>query len=69
MRAESRVTTQMPSAETARLLKQPLTRPVLCVECLDVDMAGLPIKYGETVFSGDRVQLVINAGNEPGALA
>ncbi|WP_341921450.1 phosphonate metabolism transcriptional regulator PhnF [Polaromonas sp. YR568] len=69
VRAESRVTTQMPSAETARLLKQPLTRPVLCVECLDVDMAGLPIKYGETVFSGDRVQLVVNAGNEPGALA
>ena len=69
VRAESRVTTQMPSAETARLLKQPLTRPVLCVECLDVDMAGLPIKYGETVFSGDRVQLVINAGNETEALA
>lgn len=66
VRAESRVTTQMPSAETARLLKQPLTRPVLCVECLDVDMAGRPIKYGETVFSGDRVQLVINAGNETG---
>ena len=66
VRAESRVTTQMPSVETARLLKQPLTRPVLCVECLDVDMAGRPIKYGETVFSGDRVQLVINAGNETG---
>lgn len=69
VRAESRVTTQMPSAETARLLKQPLTRPVLCVECLDVDMAGRPIKYGETVFSGDRVQLVVNAGNETGAVA
>ncbi len=66
VRAESRITTQMPSAETARLLKQPLTRPVLCVECLDVDMAGLPIKYGETVFSGDRVQLVVNAGHETG---
>lgn len=69
VRAESRITTQMPSAETARLLKQPLTRPVLCVECLDVDMAGRPIKYGETVFSGDRVQLVVNAGNETGAVA
>lgn len=67
VRAESRVTTQMPNAETARLLQQPLTRPVLCVECLDVDMAGRPIKYGETVFSGDRVQLVVNAGNETGA--
>jgi len=29
-------------------------------------MAGRPIKYGETVFSGDRVQLVVNAGNETG---
>ncbi len=63
VRAESRVTTQMPSEETARLLKQPTTRPVLCVECLDVDMDGQAIKYGETVFCGDRVQLVVSAGS------
>jgi len=62
LRAESRITTQMPSDEAARLLKQPATRPVLCVECLDVDMEGRPIKYGETVFCGDRVQLVVTAG-------
>ncbi|MEO5660367.1 MAG: phosphonate metabolism transcriptional regulator PhnF [Polaromonas sp.] len=66
VRAESRVTTQMPSDETARLLRQPLSRPVLCVECLDVDMAGRPIKYGETVFCGDRVQLVVNPGRDAG---
>lgn len=59
VRAESRITTQMPSAETARLLGQPVTRPVLCVECVDVDMAGQAIKYGETVFCGDQVQLVV----------
>lgn len=64
VRAESRVTTQMPSAETARLLRQPVTRPVLCVECLDVDMAGQAIKYGETVFCGDRIQLVVSAGGD-----
>lgn len=63
VRAQSRITTQMPNEETARLLKQPITRPLLCVECLDVDMEGLPIKYGETVFCGDRVQLVVNAGD------
>ena len=68
-RAESRVTTQMPSDETARLLRQPVTRPVLCVECLDVDMSGQvrsgqAIKYGETVFCGDRIQLVVNAGGD-----
>ena len=62
VRAESRVTTQMPSEETARLLKQAATRPLLCVESLDLDMDGLPIKYGETVFCGDRVQLVVSTG-------
>jgi GntR family phosphonate transport system transcriptional regulator len=66
VRAESRITTQMPSDETARLLRQPATRPVLCVECLDVDMAGRAIKYGETVFCGDRVQLVVGAGHDTG---
>ena len=67
VRAESRITTQMPSDETARLLRQPATRPVLCVECLDVDMSGQPIKYGETVFCGDRIQLVVNASHDAGA--
>ena len=62
IRVESRITTQMPSSETARLLKQLPTRPLLCVECLDEDMQGQPIKYGETVFCGDRVQLVVSAG-------
>jgi GntR family phosphonate transport system transcriptional regulator len=64
IRASSRITTQMPLDETARLLKQPVTRPVLCVECLDVDMDGQPIKYGETVFCGDRIQLVVTTGEE-----
>ena len=64
VREQSRITTQMPSDETARLLKQPMTRPLLCVESLDVDMDGTPIKYGETVFCGDRVQLVVNAGDD-----
>jgi GntR family phosphonate transport system transcriptional regulator len=59
VRAESRITTQMPTEETARLLKQPVNRPLLCVESLDVDLEGRPIKYGETVFCGDRVQLCV----------
>ena len=63
VREQSRITTQMPSDETARLLKQTTARPLLCVECLDVDMEGTPIKYGETVFCGDRVQLVVNTGD------
>ncbi len=63
VRAHSRVTTQMPSAETAHLLKQLQSRPLLCVESVDVDMDGTPIKYGEVVFSGDRVQLVVDAAD------
>ncbi len=65
VRAHSRITTQMPNEVTARLLKQPLTRPLLCVESLDVDMTGCPIKYGETVFCGDRVQLLVDGGKLP----
>lgn len=64
VRQHSRITTQMPSEESARLLKQTTTRPLLCVECLDVDMEGCPIKYGETVFCGDRVQLVVNSAED-----
>ena len=59
VRAESRITTQMPNEETARLLRQPMTRPLLCVESIDVDLLGVPVKYGETLFCGDRVQLVV----------
>ncbi|HSV35157.1 MAG TPA: phosphonate metabolism transcriptional regulator PhnF [Ramlibacter sp.] len=62
-RAESRISTQLPSVETARLLKQPAARPLLCVESVDVDTEGRPIKYGDTVFCGDRVQLVVSMGD------
>ncbi|MDE2607826.1 MAG: phosphonate metabolism transcriptional regulator PhnF [Burkholderiales bacterium] len=57
LRAESRVTSQMPGEETARLLRQPPSRPLLCVASIDIDPAGERIKYGETLFCGDRVQL------------
>ena len=63
VRAESRITTQMPSDETAKLLKQPATRPLLCVESLDVDLQGRPVKFGETVFCGDLVQLLVTMGD------
>ena len=64
VRVQSLVTTQMPNEETANLLKQSSTRPMLCVESVDEDMNGIPIKYGETIFCGDRVQLVVNTGSE-----
>ena len=64
VRVQSLVTTQMPNEETAHLLKQSNTRPMLCVESVDEDMNGIPIKYGETIFCGDRVQLVVKTGGE-----
>lgn len=63
VRAESRVTTLMPNEENARLLRQPSTRPLLCVAGVDMDLAGTPIKYGETLFCGDRVQLSVRPGD------
>jgi GntR family phosphonate transport system transcriptional regulator len=66
-RKHNRITTQLPDEALARLLRQPPTRPVLVVESVDVDADGTPIKYGETRFSGDRVQLIVDplADTEP----
>jgi len=65
VRTETRITTQLPTPETARLLKQPAARPLLRVESIDADLQGRPIKYGETVFCGDRVQLIVQAEDAP----
>lgn len=53
----SHITATLPDAETARLLGQPKTRPVLQVEALNVDSRGVPLQYGITRFGGDWVQL------------
>lgn len=55
----SRVTAVLPSADVARLLSQPKTRPILQVEALNVDQDGAPLQYSITRFAGDWVQLVI----------
>jgi GntR family phosphonate transport system transcriptional regulator len=59
-RVSSRITTQLPDEALARTLCQPRTRPVLQVESVDADAEGTPVKFGITLFSGDRVQLVVN---------
>ncbi|HEX7748369.1 MAG TPA: phosphonate metabolism transcriptional regulator PhnF [Bordetella sp.] len=53
----SHITATLPDAETARLLGQPKTRPVLQVEALNVDSRGTPLQYGITRFGGDWVRL------------
>ncbi|AOX99612.1 phosphonate metabolism transcriptional regulator PhnF [Jeongeupia sp. USM3] len=55
----SRVTARMPRPETAQLLAQPKTQPILYVENVYVDAAGVPIEYGITRFAADAVQLLI----------
>ncbi|OZI21872.1 phosphonate metabolism transcriptional regulator PhnF [Bordetella genomosp. 7] len=56
----SRITAALPSADTARLLGQPKTRPILQVEALSVDSAGAPLQYSVTRFAGDLVQLLVS---------
>ncbi|MBI5256816.1 MAG: phosphonate metabolism transcriptional regulator PhnF [Burkholderiales bacterium] len=62
-RVRSRVTTLLPDEALARTLCQPRARPVLCVESVDADTEGRPVKYGLTQFSGDRVQLVVDTAD------
>ena len=60
-RASTRVTARMPTAEEARRLKQPVTRPVLLTEAVDVDADTRPISVSITRFASDRVQLVLDS--------
>ncbi|HEX7868352.1 MAG TPA: phosphonate metabolism transcriptional regulator PhnF [Variovorax sp.] len=58
-RRESRITAQMPEPEVAAQLRQPVGRPVLFVESVNVDMADAPIEYARTWFAGDRTTLTV----------
>ena len=60
-RASTRVTARMPTAEEAKRLKQPVTRPILLAEAVDVDTDGRPISVSMTRFASDRVQLVLDS--------
>lgn len=62
VRATTRITARLPTAEEARHLKQPVTRPVLQSEALDVDTVGRPISVNITRFASDRVQIVLDTG-------
>ncbi|HVJ53409.1 MAG TPA: phosphonate metabolism transcriptional regulator PhnF [Aliidongia sp.] len=57
-RAVTRLTARLPTAEEARHLKQPVTRPVLLSEAVDIDAEGVPIAVNVTRFASDRVQIV-----------
>ncbi len=56
-RYSSRIGADMPDEHLADRLHQPVTRPVLKVESLNVDVAGLPIEFSTAWFAADRVTL------------
>jgi GntR family phosphonate transport system transcriptional regulator len=58
-REVTRCIARMPSPEDVRYLRQSESTPVLAVESIDVDSAGVPIVYHETRYAGERVQFVI----------
>jgi GntR family phosphonate transport system transcriptional regulator len=58
-RGWTKLLTRLPSEDEARLLHQPVTRPVLEVESLDLDSDARPITHGTAIFAGDRVQLTV----------
>jgi GntR family transcriptional regulator, phosphonate transport system regulatory protein len=58
-RKESRITAQMPDALVAGYLHQPVNRPVLRIESVNIDTLGVPIEFATTWFSGDRVKLTV----------
>lgn len=58
-RQESRITAHMPEPAVAGHLRQPLNRPVLRVESVNVDTADIPIEFATTWFAGDRVKLTV----------
>jgi GntR family phosphonate transport system transcriptional regulator len=58
-RARSVVSARLPSQEEADALARSLTQPVLVVQYVNVDPAGLPVEAGTTVFAADAVQLTV----------
>ncbi|MFT6558929.1 phosphonate metabolism transcriptional regulator PhnF [Sneathiella sp.] len=58
-RKVTKVSAQLPNGKIAGLLKQQKSRPILVTESVDVDEKGTPIEYGNTSFTSDRVQLLV----------
>jgi GntR family phosphonate transport system transcriptional regulator len=64
-RLESRISADMPDAALASQLHQPPTRPVLRVDSLNVDGAGIPIEWARAWFAADRVALTVDHVGQP----
>lgn len=58
-RRQTRIIARMPTAEEARELRQPKTRPVLVTESVNVDESGVPVEFGVCLFASDWVQILV----------
>lgn len=59
-RLHSVISARLPDRATATLLGQSESRPVICVEYVNVADTGVPIEFGRTFFPGDRMQLTVD---------
>ncbi|EGB15442.1 phosphonate C-P lyase system transcriptional regulator PhnF, GntR family [Pseudodesulfovibrio mercurii] len=60
-RRRTRIIARMPTAEEARELRQPRTRPVLVTESVNVDPSGVPVEFGVCLFASDWVQILVES--------
>lgn len=58
-RKSTHISSRLPSAREARMLRQPRNRPVLVTEAVNVDPREWPIEFCETIFASERVHFVI----------
>ena len=58
-RKSTHISSRLPTAREARMLRQAKTRPVLVTENINVDPRDWPIEFCETRFASERVQFII----------
>jgi GntR family phosphonate transport system transcriptional regulator len=58
-RKSTHISSRLPTAREARMLRQAKTRPVLVTESVNVDPREWPIEFCETRFASERVQFII----------
>jgi GntR family phosphonate transport system transcriptional regulator len=59
LRASSTVSCRLPTPAEADALARAATEPVLVVQFVSVDSAGVPVEAGRTLFAADAVQLSV----------
>lgn len=58
-RRRSAISARLPNADEADWLERSVVSPVLVVDFVNVDGAGVPIEAGRTVFAADALKLIV----------